>query len=122
MAQQSTQDYFAQSQADFLAKVAEMLTDKDPMTGKCLVIDPRAMQKMEDPASKTHLFASPVKQGLQVESLSHEGIDVKNNPGDYIVHDLKATGKVEIEVPKNLEDLCQQLEKKNLKLQKGQLQ
>ncbi|KAK8715608.1 hypothetical protein V6N13_042938 [Hibiscus sabdariffa] len=82
-AQQSTQDYIAQSQANFLAKVAEMLIDKDPMKGECLVMDPRAMQKIEDPLKQ---------QGLQVESSSHEGIDVKNSPGDYIVHDLKATG------------------------------
>ncbi|KAL4304350.1 hypothetical protein GQ457_10G004780 [Hibiscus cannabinus] len=112
-AQQSTQDYIAQSHADFLAKVAEMLTGNDPKKGKRLVIDPSALQKTEGPPDKTHLVASSSiekQQSPQFGSSSFQRFDIQNNPGEYIV--ANEASKVETEMYKRLEDLDHRLEEK----------
>ncbi|KAL4284535.1 hypothetical protein GQ457_16G001190 [Hibiscus cannabinus] len=112
-AQQSTQDYIAQSQADFLAKVAEMLTGNDPKKGKRLVIDPSALQKTEGPSDKIHLVASSSiekQQSPQFGFSSFQKFDIQNNPGEYIV--ANEASKVETEMYKRLEDLDHRLEEK----------
>ncbi|KAL4386713.1 hypothetical protein GQ457_09G006700 [Hibiscus cannabinus] len=112
-AQQSTQDYIAQSHADFLAKVAEMLTGNDPKKGKRLVIDPSALQKTEGPSDKTHLVASSSiekQQSPQFGSSSFQRFDIQNNPGEYTV--ANEASKVETEMYKRLEDLDHRLEEK----------
>ncbi|KAL4362723.1 hypothetical protein GQ457_04G006630 [Hibiscus cannabinus] len=112
-AQQSTQDYIAQSHVDFLAKVAEMLTGNDPKKGKRLVIDPSALQKTEGPSDKIHLVASSSiekQQSPQFGSSSFQKFDIQNNPGEYIV--ANEASKVETEMYKRLEDLDHRLEEK----------
>ncbi|KAL4376510.1 hypothetical protein GQ457_02G031290 [Hibiscus cannabinus] len=112
-AQQSTQDYIAQSQADFLAKVAEMLTGNYPKKGKQLVIDPSALQKTEGPSDKTHLVVSSSiekQQSPQFGSSSFQRFDIQNNPGEYTV--ANKASKVKTEMYKRLEDLDHRLEEK----------
>ncbi|KAL4362885.1 hypothetical protein GQ457_04G015000 [Hibiscus cannabinus] len=108
--QQSTQDYIAQSQADFLAKVAEMLTENNPKKGKQLVIDPSALQKTEGLSDKTHLVASSSiekQQSPQFGSSSFQRFHIQNNPGECTV--ANEASKVETEMYKRLEDLDHRL-------------
>ncbi|GMI67548.1 hypothetical protein HRI_000424100 [Hibiscus trionum] len=90
-----TRDHISQAQEDLLAKIAAMLVGQSLEERKGVFIDPSALTN--DPG----LFYT--RGG---------GAIIHNDPSEYVVPDFNEMDKLRVELPKQLQDRCKQLEEK----------